>query len=135
MKIRRRRPCLRGQRWEERFWKNSGSRYLTNKIAQYNFVKPPKPISETCDTVVPEAAPRYKTLLPGFIQMFSTPPRIAAANFDRNGREEFVNVCKSINVEMTIYKKLLKKKSPSNGFQALYSFLTPFSSLSILFSP
>jgi hypothetical protein len=42
-------------------------------------------ISETWDTVVPEAAPRYKTLDPGFIQMFSTPPTMAAASLDLKG--------------------------------------------------
>lgn len=41
--------------------------------------------SETCDTVVPEAAPRYNTFEPGGMYMLSIPPRIAAANFDRKG--------------------------------------------------
>ena len=30
-------------------------------------------MSATCETVVPEAAPRYSTLAPGPIQMWSTP--------------------------------------------------------------
>src|SRR3546814_1074621 len=73
-------------------------------------------ISDTCDTVVPAEAPRYKTLEPGPMKMLSTPgheqniprfsqveddmfthqaillqtlahspPRLAAANFDRQG--------------------------------------------------
>lgn len=41
--------------------------------------------SDTWDTVVPEAAPRYKTFEPGPIQMFSTPPTIAAASLERKG--------------------------------------------------
>ena len=41
--------------------------------------------SDTWLTVVPDAAPRYNTLLPGFMCMLSTPPRIAAANLDRKG--------------------------------------------------
>ena len=41
--------------------------------------------SLTCDTVVPDAAPRYSTLLPGPIQMFSTPPTMEAASLERNG--------------------------------------------------
>mmetsp|Transcript_16769 Transcript_16769/g.29378 ORF Transcript_16769/g.29378 Transcript_16769/m.29378 type:complete len:231 (-) Transcript_16769:54-746(-) len=41
--------------------------------------------SATCDTVVPDAAPRYNTLAPGRMQGFSTPPIIAAAILDRNG--------------------------------------------------
>lgn len=53
--------------------------------------------SETCETVVPEAAPIYKTLLPGFMCTFLIPPKIAAANL------------------------LL------NGFHALYSIFDPFS--------
>ena len=42
-------------------------------------------MSDTWLTVVPEAAPRYSTLLPGLIWMASTPPKMAAANLDRNG--------------------------------------------------
>jgi len=42
-------------------------------------------MSDTWLTVVPEAAPRYKTLEPGLMYMFPTPPMMAAANFDRNG--------------------------------------------------
>ena len=42
-------------------------------------------MSDTWLTVVPLAAPRYKTLEPGFMWILSTPPRIAAANFERNG--------------------------------------------------
>ena len=42
-------------------------------------------MSETCETVVPEAAPRYRTLLPGFIWILSIPPKMAAASLERNG--------------------------------------------------
>ena len=42
-------------------------------------------MSETCDTVVPDAAPKYRTLLPGSMWIEPTPPRMAAASFDRNG--------------------------------------------------
>ena len=42
-------------------------------------------ISETCETVVPDAAPRYKTFEPGGMWILSTPPKIAAANFDLKG--------------------------------------------------
>jgi hypothetical protein len=41
--------------------------------------------SDTWETVVPEAAPKYKTLAPGLIQMFSIPPTTAAAIFDLKG--------------------------------------------------
>ena len=36
-------------------------------------------MSDTWETDVPAAAPRYRTLEPGLIQMLSTPPRMAAA--------------------------------------------------------
>lgn len=42
-------------------------------------------MSDTCDTVVPFAAPRYNTLQPGGMWMLPTPPTIAAANLDRKG--------------------------------------------------
>lgn len=42
-------------------------------------------MSETWDTVVPEAAPRYMTFAPGLIYIWSTPPKIAAASLERNG--------------------------------------------------
>ena len=42
-------------------------------------------MSETCETVVPDAAPRYSTLDPGFMCILSTPPNIAAASLLRNG--------------------------------------------------
>ena len=35
--------------------------------------------------MVPEAAPRYRTLAPGLMWIFSTPPRMAAASLERNG--------------------------------------------------
>ena len=34
---------------------------------------------------MPAAPPKYKTLLPGVIQILSTPPNIAAASFERKG--------------------------------------------------
>uniref|UniRef100_A0A2M4CA94 Putative secreted protein n=1 Tax=Anopheles marajoara TaxID=58244 RepID=A0A2M4CA94_9DIPT len=61
--------------------------------------------SETCETVVPEAAPRYSTFDPGGIWILSTPPSTAAASFERN------------------------------GFHTLYSFLSPSVSTEIRFSP
>merc|ERR1719329_1397419 len=42
-------------------------------------------ISDTCDTVVPAEAPIYSTFAPGYIQILSTPPKIAAASFDLKG--------------------------------------------------
>ena len=36
-------------------------------------------------TVVPLAAPRYRTLQPDGMCILSTPPRIAAASLDRKG--------------------------------------------------
>lgn len=42
-------------------------------------------ISATCDTEVPLAAPRYRTLAPGRTNISSRPPNIPAANFDLNG--------------------------------------------------
>ena len=41
--------------------------------------------SETWDTLVPDAAPKYKTLLPGGMWILSTPPKTAAANLDLKG--------------------------------------------------
>ena len=41
--------------------------------------------SETCDTLVPEAAPRYNTLAFGLICILDIPCKIAAANLDRKG--------------------------------------------------
>ena len=38
-------------------------------------------MSDTWETDVPAAAPRYRTLEPGLIHMLSTPPRMAAATF------------------------------------------------------
>ena len=35
--------------------------------------------------IVPAAPPKYSTLLPAFICIVSTPPRIAAQSLDRNG--------------------------------------------------
>lgn len=42
-------------------------------------------MSETWETVVPEAAPRYSTLHPGLMWIWSTPPRMAAASLERKG--------------------------------------------------
>ncbi|KAG5458931.1 MAG: hypothetical protein BJ554DRAFT_759 [Olpidium bornovanus] len=42
-------------------------------------------MSATCETVVPAAAPRYRTFFPGAMWMWSTPPRIPAASLLRNG--------------------------------------------------
>jgi hypothetical protein len=39
-------------------------------------------MSETCETLVPEAAPKYSTLAPGAMCILSTPPRIAAASLE-----------------------------------------------------
>jgi hypothetical protein len=39
-------------------------------------------MSDTCETVVPEAAPRYKTLLPGIIPVSEIPPTTEAAILD-----------------------------------------------------
>ena len=36
-------------------------------------------MSETCETVVPEAPPKYNTLEPGLMWVSPTPPIIAAA--------------------------------------------------------
>ncbi|CAL4242805.1 unnamed protein product, partial [Meganyctiphanes norvegica] len=62
-------------------------------------------ISDTCDTVVPLAAPKYRTLHPGGMWIFATPPTTEAANLERN------------------------------GFHTLYSIFSPSSSTEILFSP
>ena len=37
-------------------------------------------ISAMWETVVPDAAPKYSTLEPGFIWILSTPPKMAAAS-------------------------------------------------------
>merc|ERR1719387_333664 len=42
-------------------------------------------MSETCETVVPEAPPRYSTLLPGLMGMEPMPPTIPAPSFERKG--------------------------------------------------
>ena len=42
-------------------------------------------MSDTWLTVVPEAAPKYKTFVPGFMLRLSIPPRIAAPIFDLKG--------------------------------------------------
>lgn len=62
-------------------------------------------MSDTWDTVVPDAAPRYMTFEPGLMWIWSTPPKMAAASFDRK------------------------------GFHALYSIFVSPSSTFILFSP
>ena len=40
-------------------------------------------MSETCETVVPEAAPKYNTLAPGTMDVWEIPPNIEAAILDR----------------------------------------------------
>jgi hypothetical protein len=42
-------------------------------------------MSETCETDVPDAAPKYSTLQPGLICILSTPANMAAANLLRKG--------------------------------------------------
>jgi len=42
-------------------------------------------MSETWETLVPEAAPRYSTLPPGLMWMLSTPAKTDAASFDLKG--------------------------------------------------
>lgn len=42
-------------------------------------------ISDTWDTLVPEAAPKYKTFEPGLMWILSTPDKIEAASFDLKG--------------------------------------------------
>lgn len=42
-------------------------------------------MSDTWLTVVPEAAPRYMTLLPGLMWISATPPKMAAASLDLKG--------------------------------------------------
>lgn len=39
-------------------------------------------MSDTCDTVVPDAAPRYKTFAPGTIPVYEIPPMTDAAILD-----------------------------------------------------
>ena len=40
-------------------------------------------MSDTWETVVPDAAPKYNTFEPGLMKMSSTPPITAAAIFER----------------------------------------------------
>lgn len=54
-------------------------------IILYIYIYTGPTISETCDTVVPLAAPKYSTLAPGAIHILVTPPKIAAPNLDLNG--------------------------------------------------
>ena len=54
-----------------------------NSTAQTQPVGPT--ISDTWDTVVPEAPPKYKTLKPGLIQVSEIPPIIEAAILERYG--------------------------------------------------
>lgn len=49
-------------------------------------------MSETWDTVVPEAAPRYMTLAPGLMWIWSTPPKMAAASLERNGFQALYSI-------------------------------------------
>jgi len=42
-------------------------------------------MSDTWETLVPEAAPRYRTLPPGLMWMLSTPAKTDAASFDLKG--------------------------------------------------
>ena len=42
-------------------------------------------MSETCETLVPDAAPKYRTFKPGLMWMLSTPERMDAASLDRKG--------------------------------------------------
>lgn len=64
-------------------------------------------MSETCDTVVPEAAPRYMTFTPGLIWIWSTPPRMAAASFERNGFQALYSIFVSPSWKTTKMKSLL----------------------------
>lgn len=48
--------------------------------------------SETWETVVPFAAPRYKTLAPGFMYILLTPLTIQAHNFDLNAFQTLYSV-------------------------------------------
>lgn len=49
-------------------------------------------MSDTCDTLVPEAAPRYSTLPPGLMWMLSTPASTEAASLDLNGFQTLYSV-------------------------------------------
>lgn len=49
-------------------------------------------ISETWDTVVPEAAPRYMTFAPGLMWIWSTPPKMAAASLERKGFQALYSI-------------------------------------------
>lgn len=49
-------------------------------------------MSETWDTVVPEAAPRYMTFAPGLMWIWSTPPKMAAASLERNGFQALYSI-------------------------------------------
>lgn len=42
-------------------------------------------MSETCETLVPDAAPRYRTFALGLMWMLSMPASMEAASFDRKG--------------------------------------------------
>jgi hypothetical protein len=59
-------------------------------------------ISETCETEVPEAAPKYKTFEPGLIQISSIPPATAAASFDENGFQTRYSILPSASVSTAI---------------------------------
>lgn len=74
----------RPDRWENSTaytspsWTGGRSQYTTPSNALQHLTGPT--MSETWDTVVPDAAPRYSTLAPGLIWILSTPPTMAAAS-------------------------------------------------------
>lgn len=49
-------------------------------------------MSETWDTVVPEAAPRYMTFAPGLMWILSIPPKMAAASLERKGFQALYSI-------------------------------------------
>src|SRR5689334_8827395 len=51
-----------------------------------------------CDTVVPDAAPRYNSLQPGLMKIFSTPATMAAATLERKGFHTRYSTLPSVSV-------------------------------------
>ena len=117
-------------------------------------------MSDTCDTEVPAAAPRYRTLDPGLIQILSTPPKTAAATGVRNREESSkigqMKLHKLVIIVLTTLQmvridlikvfeesadNLLHSRFERKGFHTRYSTLVTFPSgpggpsTLILFSP